>query len=142
MRRAKGNEHLDFLEAIKRDQAMGSGSTPRGNAHIARSLYSSQIERVFRFFPREQVLIIKYEDFRANNSATLDRIFDFLGVRGLRGLKSKERNVGPYQRKMTPEEREYVSQLFEQDISKVEELLRWDCSDWRIQPKSKAAATS
>jgi len=79
------------------------------------------------------VLIIKYENFRADYSGTVDSVFDFLGVRHLRGLRNKERNVGPYERKMTPKEREYVSAIFEEDIPKLEALLGWDCSDWRFE---------
>src|SRR5207247_1533565 len=109
---------------------------PRGNAHIDRGLYTTQIERVFRFFSPEQVLIIKYEDFRRDNAATMDRVFDFLGVERLKKLKSQQRNVGPYERKMTEEERNYVAALFDADISKLEKLLGWDCSDWRFKPAS------
>jgi hypothetical protein len=133
MRRAKGRETLDFVDAIKRDLEMSGSSGPRGNAHIDRGLYSSQIERVLRFFPREQVLFIKYEDFSANNLATVDSIFDFLGVRRLRILKNKQQNIGPYQRKMTAEERQYVSSLFADDTYKVERLLGWNCADWRYE---------
>lgn len=135
MRRAKGNESLDFVDAIKRDQEQRSSSSEmRGNAHIDRGLYSAQMERVFRLFPREQVLVIKYENFRADYSATVDRLFDFLGVHRLRGLKNEQRNVGPYTRKITAEERQYVCAIFEEDISKLEALLGWDCSDWRCRP--------
>src|SRR4051812_36565999 len=130
MRRAKGNEPLDFLDAIKRDQAETEAG-PRGNAHIARSLYSGQIQRVLSLFPRDQVLILKYEDFRRDNSNTMNRVFDFLGVERLAKLKSQARNVGPYDRKMTNEERAYMSPLFQEDISAIEKLLGWDCSDWR-----------
>ena len=132
MRRAKGNEPLDFLDAIKRDQAEQETETgPRGNAHLDRSLYSGQLERVFGLFPRNQVLLIKYEDFRKDNFGTMNVVFDFLGVHRLPNLKRQARNVGPYQRKMTNDERIYMAPLFEKDISKVEKLSGWDCSDWR-----------
>lgn len=135
MRRAKGNEKLDFIDAIKRDEAERSDTglavnSPRGNAHIDRSLYFDQVTRVFQLFPRERVLMIKYEDFRRDNAGTMNAVFDFLGVPRLTKLKSQERNVGPYDRKMTVEERAYVSKFFEEDIPKVEKLLGWDCSDW------------
>ncbi len=31
-------------------------------------------------FPREQVLVLIYDDFRADNEATLRRVMSFLGV--------------------------------------------------------------
>ncbi len=136
MRRAKGREPLEFLEAIQRDQEQIGSEKLRGNAHLERGFYAGQIERVFDLFPRPQVLIIKYEDFRANHARTLDGIFDFLGVHRLPGLKNKEQNAGPYQRKITAEEREHVSAIFEEDIGRLEALLGWDCSDWRFNSAS------
>ena len=133
MRREKGQEPLEFIDALERDQEIGLAKNPRGNAYIARSLYSPQLEQVFKLFPREQVFILKYEDFRANPFPVLDRIFDFLGVRRVSRLKNKERNVGSYSRKITPHEREYAAAIFDEDITKVEALLGWDCSDWRFK---------
>ena len=132
MRRGKGQEPLEFIDAIKRDQELGVWRGPRGNAYLARSLYSTQLERVFDLFPRNQVLVIKYEEFRQNSYRVADRMFDFLGIRRSRTLKNKWRNIGSYSRKVRAEEREYLSSLFEEDISKLEALLDWDCSNWRF----------
>ena len=133
MRREKGQETLEFLDALKRDQEIGIWKRPRGNAYIARSLYSPQLEKAFELFPRDQVFVLKYEDFRTDPFSVLDRIFDFLGVRGVSRLKNKERNRGSYSRKITMQEREYAAAIFDDDISRVEELLDWDCSDWRVK---------
>ena len=133
MRREKGQETLEFLDALKRDQEIGIWKRPRGDAYIARSLYSPQLEKAFELFPRDQVFVLKYEDFRTDPFSVLDRIFDFLGVRGVSRLKNKERNRGSYSRKITMQEREYAAAIFDDDISRVEELLDWDCSDWRVK---------
>jgi len=140
MRHEKGQEPLEFLDALKRDQEIGTWKGPRGNAYLARSLYSRQIEKVFDLFPREQVFLLKYEDFRADPYPLLDRIFDFLGVIKKPRLKNKQRNVGSYSRKLTAEERGYASTIFAEDITKVEKLLSWDCSDWRFKARISAAA--
>jgi hypothetical protein len=139
MRRAKGREPLEFLEAIQRDRAQ-IGSGLRGNAHLERGFYAAQLERVFDLFPREQVLLIKYEDFRRDYARVVNGLFDFLGVRHLTNLKNKEQNAGPYQRKITAEERAYVSDLFEEENSRLEAMLGWDCSDWRSQSKIASVA--
>ena len=133
MRRAKGQEPLEFLDALKRDQEIGIWKGPRGNAYLARSFYAPQLEQVFKLFPREQVFVLKYEDFRADPFPIVDRIFDFLGVRRVSRLKNKERNVGSYSRKLTSQERQYPAAIFDEDITKVEALLGWDCSDWRFK---------
>jgi Sulfotransferase domain len=130
MRRAKGQEPLEFIDAIKRDQDAGIWRGPRGNAYIARSLYSEQLGRVFELFPRDQVLLIKYEELGKDPSHTVATMFDFLGV-ARRQVKNKRRNVGSYSRQITTEEREHVSAIFDEEISKIESLLGWNCSDWR-----------
>lgn len=139
MRRAKGQEPRDFLDAIKRDQERNidelSPETHRF-AYIGRGLYFAQMERVFRYFPREQVLAIKYEDFRHDYTQTIDKVFDFLGVERLPGLKNRETNTAQYHRKITAGERAFVSAIFEQDTRRLESLLGWDCSDWRPRPAS------
>ena len=133
MRREKDQEPLEFIDALKRDQEIGIWQGPRGNAYLARSLYAPQLEKVFKLFPREQVFIIKYEDLRADPFALLNCMFDFVGVRRKSGLKNKQRNVGSYSRKLTSAEREYASGIFDEDITKIEALLNWDCSDWRFK---------
>ena len=138
MRRDKGQEPLEFLDALKRDQEIGISKGPRGNAYLARSFYSPQLETVFALFPREQVLILKYENFRTDPFPIVDQIFDFLGVDRKSRLKNKQRNVGSYSRKLTVEEREYAGAVFDEDITKIEKLLGWDCSDWRFKANVSA----
>ena len=140
MRREKNQEPLEFLDALKRDQEIGLAKNPRGNAYIARSLYAPQLEKVFAFFPREQVFVIKYETFRANPFPIVDQLFDFLGVAKTAGLKNKQRNVGSYSRKLTAEEREFGRTVFERDVAKTEALLGWNCDDWPFQPATASVA--
>jgi len=141
MRREKNQEPLGFIDALKRDQEIGLSKNPRGNAYIARSLYTPQLEKVFNLFASEQVFVLKYETFRTDPFPIIDRIFDFIGVSQKSGLKNKQRNVGSYSRKLTPQEREYAAALFAEDIAKVEKLLGWDCGDWRFNsPVSNVAA--
>ncbi len=140
MRREKDQEPLEFIDALKRDQEIGIWKGPRGNAYLARSLYLPQLEKAFQLFPREQVFIIKYENFRADPFPLLDRMFDFLGLRRKSHLKNRQRNVGSYSRKLTSEEREYANRIFDEDITKVEALLDWDCADWRFKTSVSASA--
>ena len=88
------------------------------------------MERVFRFFPHEQVLVIKFDDLRRDYRAVTDRIVNFLGVFPFPRLKNREENVINYARPMTQSERAYLFSIFENDIAKLEKLLGWDCSDW------------
>ena len=139
MRREKSQEPLEFVDALKRDQETGVSKGPRGNAYIARSLYSPQLEKVFTLFPHAQVLVLKYENLRSDPSTSVDQLFDFLGLDRRPGLKNKQRNVGSYSRKLTPPVREYGETIFGEDIAKVEKMLGWDCRDWRPNPEASAS---
>jgi len=134
MQRDRNREPLEFLEAVAQEKERIEQALPlqpRGGAYIDRGFYSEQMERVFRFFPREQVHVIKFDDFRNNWHKTVTSVFEFLGVEPSVTLKNKEQNLIPYDRRMTDEERRSVYEIFRSDISKLEELLDWDCSDWK-----------
>ena len=135
MQRFKDREPLDFLPAVKEEPRRISqplSIESRRFAYIDRGFYSGQLERVFNFFPREQVKIMKFEDFRDRKQETLDRIFDFLGVKRLRVSRDRDRNVVPYERGLASEERKYLLEVFSAEITKLERVLGWDLSDWRV----------
>jgi len=134
MQRFKDCEPLDFLDALKEEPrriAQPLTVESRRFAYVDRGFYCEQLERVFKFFPREQVKIVKFEDFRDRKQESLNGIFEFLGVKPLRGVRDKDRNVVPYERAMTPEERKYLLAVFSAEIGKLEQMLDWDCSDWK-----------
>jgi hypothetical protein len=135
MQRFKNREPLDFLDALKEEPrriAQPLTIESRRFAYVDRGFYSGQLDRVFTFFPREQVKIVKFEDFRDRKKETLDEVFEFLGVKLLRRVRDKDRNIVPYERAMTPDERKYLSEVFATEITKLEQMLGWDCSDWRL----------
>lgn len=134
MQRFKDREALDFLPALKEEPrriAQPLSIESRRFAYVDRGLYSAQLERVFKFFPAEQVKIVKFEDFRDRKQETLDGMFDFLDVKRLHVTRDKDRNVVPYERAMTTEERKYLVGVFATEIAKLEQTLGWDLSDWR-----------
>ena len=134
MQRFKGREPLDFPEALKEEPrriAKPLTTESRRFAYVDRGFYSEQLERVFKFFPREQVKIVKFEHFRDRKQKTLDEIFDFLGVKRLRITGDKDRNVVPYERAITSDERKYLSEVFSAEITKLEQMLGWDLADWK-----------
>jgi hypothetical protein len=47
-------------------------------------------------------------------------------------VRSKDRNIVPYERAMNWEERIFLYNLFAEDIAKVEQILDWDCADWKL----------
>jgi sulfotransferase family protein len=134
MQRFKNRESLDFMDALKdepRRIATPLSIESRRFAYVDRGFYSVQLERVFKFFPREQVHVVNFEDFRDRKQESLDSIFDFLGVKRIRIGRDKDRNVVPYERAMKAEERKYLLEVFSAEIAKLEQMLGWDLKDWR-----------
>jgi len=64
------------------ENAAAAGWTPRAAANdsFQRGLYAGQVERLWRTFPREQVLVIQYEHCVRNPVAQLRRTLEFLGL--------------------------------------------------------------
>jgi hypothetical protein len=134
MQRFKGREPLDFLDAIKAEEARAAAEAPlqsRRYSYVDRGRYADQLARVFNFFPRDQVKMIKAEEFQANNRTTLRAVFEFLGLRAVGIAAAKDRNVVPYKREMSADERRYLCEIFATEIEKVERMLNWDCADWK-----------
>jgi Sulfotransferase domain len=135
MQRFRGREPLDFFDAVREEQTRIAGAPPseaRRFAYIDRGFYALQLGRFFKFFPREQVKVIKFEDFTGRQRETLTSIFSFLGRKPLRSIRSRDRNVVPYERAMNWEERVFLYNIFAGDIAQLEQMLGWDCSDWKL----------
>ena len=135
MQRFRGREPLDFFDAVREEQTRIAGAPPtqaRRFAYVDRGFYGRQLARLFKFFAREQVKAVKFEEFKENQPKTLASIFSFLGRKPLRSVRSKDRNVVPYERAMNWEERVFLYNLFAEDIAQVEQMLGWDCSDWKL----------
>jgi hypothetical protein len=127
-------EPLGFLEAVSaemKEREESPGSQSRRRSYVDRGFYFEQMERVFRYFPREQVHVIKFEEFRKQTANVVNHVFRFLGVKPLVRIKNREQNLIPYERKITPEERQHLYAQYEEDIARLEQLLGWDCSDWK-----------
>jgi hypothetical protein len=135
MQRFKGREPLDFFDAVREEKARIAGAPPteaRRFAYVDRGFYAQQLDRLFKLFPQEQVKVVKFEEFQNKQRETLVSIFSFLGLEPLRSVRSKDRNVVPYERVMNWEERIFLYNLFADDIAKLEQMLGWDCSDWKL----------
>jgi hypothetical protein len=77
----------DLRRAIALEAERRRGRRIPRNAHWPRALvytdrvrYVEQLRRFHMAFPREQVLVLIYDDFRADNEATVRRVLRFLEV--------------------------------------------------------------
>jgi len=132
MQRVRGIEPLDFLDAVRAEPERLAKLPPeklRKFAYVDRGRYGAQIERALSIFPREQLLILKYEQFRARQHELVADVFRFLKLPPVR-FRSIEAHDIPYQRKIRSEERDFVLIILRNNIAQLERLLGWNCSDW------------
>ncbi|WP_180544483.1 sulfotransferase family protein [Luteimonas deserti] len=88
MERGRGDEHrclpLALLTEGRRlrghENDFSAGSPLRHHSYLARGRYVRQLDTLVAAFPREQVLVLRSEDLRAEPGRTLDRVLCFLGL--------------------------------------------------------------
>jgi hypothetical protein len=134
MQRFKKREPFDFLPALREEGTRTADPLSvdaRRFSYVGRGYYSRQLRRFFQLFPREQFLILKSEDFRERPLEIVNIVFQFLNLPPVRSVRSKDRNVVPYEREMSKEERRELAGIFAGEIEQLEQLLGWDCSDWK-----------
>jgi hypothetical protein len=62
---------------------------------LKRGLYAEQIERVFSYFPRNQVLILESSDFFGNQQEVYDSVLAFLQLPGHQLKGYQKANAAP-----------------------------------------------
>lgn len=70
----------DFTSAFKKYQANLKPQWGKDPLFIAGGLYASQISRFLDVFPKSQILVIIYDEFKKSPDKTLDVIYKFIGV--------------------------------------------------------------
>ena len=107
--RDKDRETLDFEAAIAAEPArlgdaeaaLANGRIGRSAAHqhfsyLARGRYAEQLERWFARFPREQFLVLRFEDLAREPLVVLNRTLGFLGLPAAQSVRSDARNTRRY----------------------------------------------
>jgi hypothetical protein len=134
MSRRTGREPLPFRQALEAE-AERRRALPlefaKSFTYIDRGYYTAQLERLWRYFPREQTIVFKSEDLLGAHAEVLARVADFLGIAPFPPLAQKTAEVREYNVAMGAEEKRYLAGLYETEIGALERLLGWDCSAWR-----------
>jgi hypothetical protein len=138
----KGIEPLPFEEAIAaeperlRHNKASSDEDWRTMSYIAylkRGLYAEQLQRWLELFSREQLLILRSEDFFQRPEEGVQRTLDFLGLEAWHPDHYQVHNPGDYD-DMQAETRARLMEYFAPHNQRLYELLgqdfRWD-NEWR-----------
>lgn len=129
MERARGVETEPFSWCIRTGRHRLFQQAPWGYhrefSYVERGFYGEQLQRLFAFFPKRQVLVLGSDDLRDNPATTMDTVCDFLGVPRRSGFEARNvhmgRDVGPPAR-LAPEDAEYLRRIFNQDVGRIEAL--------------------
>jgi hypothetical protein len=135
MKRSLGAEALSFWEAIQREPERCREALPyqhRVYSYVDRGFYLEQLRRLWSFFPKEQVLVLKSEALKCQPVQTLQRVCEFLNVDSLNGIEPLDIHSRPYKSPMGAKELQYLRSVFELEIRRLERVLGWDCSSWLI----------
>jgi hypothetical protein len=96
---------------------------------LSQSIYVDHLVRWSRFFDREQMLVLKSEDFFEHPQGSLKLVLDFLDLPSWEPEASKlsdKRNAGKYERTMDPAVRRRLEEYFEPHNRRLYEYLGED----------------
>jgi hypothetical protein len=109
---------------------MTADPTYRSEAHHRysyklRGCYAEQVERYYRYFPRDQLLILRSEDLFARPQEIYDEALEFLGLPEYKLTSTTARNAGCYADRAVPQEDE-LRRYFKPHNQKLYELIGRD----------------
>lgn len=127
----RGHERLSFPNAIRTGRSRVTAEAEIEDMHrvysyVERGFYSSQIERLLRYFPSEQILFVTRQDLRYKLESTLDSISAFLGVRKFSKYPRPKTVFSHAHARVEPmclEDIRYLRTLFHRDLKKCEALI-------------------
>jgi sulfotransferase family protein len=70
----------DFLAACRAEESRIAAGWADFWHYTRQGLYGRQLRSLYRHFPREQVLVLRYRELKDDPAVTLDRVCAFLGV--------------------------------------------------------------
>ena len=135
---SSGNEELSFEESIEKEGERTKGIMEKmqdnenfysvyfyRKSYLTRGLYYEQLKRWFKFFPRENFLILKSEDLYSNPSKIYQKSLDFLELPKHELTSFKAHRMRKYST-IKPKTREKLIDYFKPNNEKLYQLLGRD----------------
>jgi sulfotransferase family protein len=122
------------LEKMRQDEHYYSHSL-RHFSYLTRGIYVDQLQNWLRYYPREQLLILKSEDLYSNPAETMQKTLKFLGVAQVELNKEYKNYRRPskkgYRKQVAPPKmdaklREYLVEYFRPHNARLYEFLGVD----------------
>lgn len=129
------NEHLPFEQALEAEAGRLAGEETRmledwtywshsheHHSYLAKGMYADQLERLFRHYPREQVMVLQSEAFYRESGRVLAEVTSWLGLEPVDLERSDNRNGHRYDR-MDESMRQRLIDLYREPNERLFELL-------------------
>ncbi|MDH5573076.1 MAG: sulfotransferase, partial [Gammaproteobacteria bacterium] len=129
MQRERGIEKRPFIEAIKQEQETLKQTLPQQNkpfSYVDRGFYAEQLRRLFKFFPVNQVLVVKQDDLLNQHGKTLKSILEFIGLEDSEVIKPCIVHRHDYVSALDSTSRDYLMHMYEFEIRQLERMLNWN----------------
>lgn len=131
-----GFENLSLSEAISQEAERMQGETEKIIAdenyysynhqhysYLSRGIYIEQLQLWQKYFPAQQFLIIKSEDFYTNPGAIVQEVLKFLGLPDRQLSQYNSYNAGDYPRDINPEIANHLKTYFQPYNQKLSTYL-------------------
>lgn len=90
---------------------------------ILHSLYATKVQHYFKYFPRENFLFIRFEDFEDYGSPhVINRVCDWLGIERMDDIIEEKLNVNKYP-PMKESTEKFLRQFFKQPNEQFYEVI-------------------
>lgn len=131
-----GHEPLVIMDALLNEEGRLKQIEETGDfdnilyrrySYKSRGKYKEQLERYFKVFPRNHILVLQSEDFFSDLRKHLRMIFEFVGVDPTYQIHDlKPRNVAPNRVDVGQEVYEYLTRFFKPHNEELSEFLGQD----------------
>ncbi len=129
MEYARGAEHEPFAWCVRRGRQRLFSAEPWGHhrvySYVERGFYAEQLERLYGLFPREQTLVVRAEDLRADPAATVGAVRRFLGLAEAPAPAPLQAHIGremDYGSTLTAEDVAWLRMVYARDQARLQAL--------------------
>ena len=123
METARGAEHEPFAWCVRRGRQRLFEAEPWGHhrefSYVERGFYGEQVARLYERFPREQVLILKAEDLRAEPDSALAQVRGFLGLETRGPVMPREAHVGREMKGLAADDVAWLQGVYAHDQARL-----------------------
>ncbi|PVE41831.1 sulfotransferase family protein [Limnohabitans planktonicus] len=134
MERSRGKENLTFRQAIFAEKDRTRDALPLQEmrfSYTARGHYSQQLHRLYSLFPRDQILVFRFERLAHDPEGLLAEIHRFLGITVSLQKSIPKMHALPYVAPLSDEDHCLLIDIFESELLNLEALTGWNCDTWR-----------